>query len=94
MLLVTAADYLGGHRIRICFSNGDEGTVDLKDSLWGPMFEPLKDPATFQRFDLSPVLHTLHWENDADFAPEYLHAKMMEQREDRGRAATIGVPRP
>ena len=50
------------------------------------MFEPLKDPATFQRFELSPVLHTIQWENDADLAPEYLYAKMVEQRDaaDRG----------
>jgi hypothetical protein len=43
------------------------------------MFEPLRDPATFQRFKLSPVLHTICWENDADFAPEFLYEKMVEQ---------------
>ena len=81
MLEVTAAEGIGGHRVRICFSNGEEGTVDLADALWGPMFEPLKDPAAFQRFELSPVRHTIQWENDADLAPEYLYAKMVEQRE-------------
>ena len=81
MLEVTAAECLGGHRLRIGFSNGDEGTVDLTGALWGPMFEPLKDPATFQRFELSSVLHTIQWENGADLAPESLYAKMVEQRE-------------
>ena len=81
MLEVTAAECLGGHRLRIGFSNGDAGTVDLTDALWGPMFEPLKDPATFQRFELSSVLHTIRWENNADLAPEYLYTKMVEQRE-------------
>ncbi len=81
MLEVTAAECLGGHRLRIGFSNGDAGTVDLTGALWGPMFEPLKDPATFQRFELSPVLHTIRWENNADLAPEYLYAKMVEQRD-------------
>jgi hypothetical protein len=87
MLEVTAAESLGGHRVRICFSNGEEGTVDLTDALWGPMFEPLKDPATFQHFELSPVLHTIQWENDADLAPEYLYAKMVEQRDAANAAA-------
>jgi hypothetical protein len=85
-LEVTEAKYLDGHRLRIAFNNGEEGTVDLVDALWGPMFERLRDTAAFQRLEVSPVLHTVRWENDADLAPEYLYAKMLEQREtaDRG----------
>lgn len=79
MLEVTSADYIDEFRIRIRFNNGDEGVVDLADALWGPMFEPLKDPAIFRRFEVSDVLHTVTWENDADLAPEYLHQKMVEQ---------------
>jgi hypothetical protein len=79
MLEVTAADYVDGHRIRLAFSNGKQGTVDLRDSLWGPMFEPLRDLSMFQKFEVSPVVHTIRWENDADLAPEYLYAKMVEQ---------------
>ena len=79
MLEVTAAEYLGEHRVRIAFNNGEQGEVDLSDALWGTMFEPLQDPATFQRFELSSVLHTICWENNADLAPEYLYAKMVEQ---------------
>jgi hypothetical protein len=80
MLEVISAEYVGGHRLRLCFNNGDEGTIDLTDSLWGPVFEPLRNPATFARFEVSPVLHTVCWGNDADFAPEYLYEKMVEQR--------------
>jgi hypothetical protein len=79
MLEVTSAEYAGGHRIRLCFANGESGIVDLEESLWGPVFEPLKDPEQFQRFALSETLHTISWENGADFAPEYLYAKMVEQ---------------
>ena len=89
MLEVTAAEYLDGYRIRIAFSNGKQGTVDLTDSLWGPMFEPLRDVPAFQKFDVSPILHTIHWENDADLAPEYLFKKMVEQlgKEEQDHAA-------
>ena len=69
MLEVTAAEYVDGHRIRIAFNNGKQGTVDLRDSLWGPLFEPLKDLSAFQKFEVSPVVHTIRWENDADLAP-------------------------
>ena len=79
MLEVTDARHVDQFRIHVQFNNGDEGVVDLADSLWGPMFEPLKDPTVFRRFELSGVLHTVRWENDADLAPEYLHQKMVEQ---------------
>jgi hypothetical protein len=51
----------------------------LADSLWGPVFEPLSNVQRFKRFHLSPVLHTIAWDNEADFAPEYLRDKMIEQ---------------
>ena len=79
MLEVTAAEYLDGYRIKIAFSNGSRGTVNLADALWGPMFEPLRDVRVFRKFELSPILHTIRWENDADLAPEYLLEKMVEQ---------------
>jgi hypothetical protein len=79
MLEVIHAEYAGDYKIRLCFNNGEEGVVDLKGSLWGPMFEPLKDIETFKRFHVSEILHTVCWENEADFAPEFLFEKMLEQ---------------
>lgn len=79
MLEVTSAEYVDGYRIRLRFSNGAAGVVDLEDALWGPMFEPLRDLSAFQRFTVSDVLHTLCWYNDADFAPEFLYERMLEQ---------------
>jgi hypothetical protein len=76
MLDVTNAKYVGGYRIWIEFSNGESGVVDLEPDLWGPIFEPLRDPEKFKRFQVSGVLHTLVWDNDADFAPEHLYERM------------------
>ena len=81
MLEITAAEYLAGYRIRVTFNTGETGTVDLEDALWGPVFEPLKDVAAFKCFTISPSFHTIVWENDADFAPEFLHEKMLEQQQ-------------
>lgn len=90
MLEVIAAEHVEGYRVRLRFSNGETGVVDLKDSLWGRMFEPLRDPSVFKRFAVSEVLHTLCWENDADLAPEFLYDKMLEQ----SRAAEAAAPSP
>jgi hypothetical protein len=53
--------------------------VDLSPVLWGPVFEPLKDPAYSQTFTLHPECHTLVWPNGADIAPEYLHSAVGAQ---------------
>ncbi len=84
MLEVTSAEHVDGYRIRLSFTNGESGVVDLKDALWGPLFEPLRDPALFRRLRVSEVLHTVCWENDADFAPEFLYEKMVEQTHAAG----------
>ena len=79
MLEVTKAEYMEEYRIQITFNNGASGVVDLKEALWGAMFEKLKDYNTVRKFEVSDVVHTIRWENDADLAPEYLHDKMDEQ---------------
>ena len=78
MLYVKSAKHVGGYKVRIEFSNGDSGVADLESDLWGPMFEPLRDPEKFKRFNVSDVLHTLVWENGADLAPEHLHKKVSD----------------
>jgi len=77
MLEVTSAEYVEGYKIRVRFNNGEAGVVDLKDALWGPMFEPLRDVDVFKRFTVSEVVHTISWENGADLAPEFLYEKMV-----------------
>jgi hypothetical protein len=63
--------------IRLRFSDGAEGEVDLSDELYGKIFEPLRDPAIFRRFSVHPEFHTLCWPNGADLAPEFLYEKML-----------------
>ena len=89
LLEVTEAEYVEGHKIRVSFNTGETGVVDLESALWGPVFEPLKDLDVFQRFSVSEVLHTVCWENDADFAPEFLYDRMVEQ----ARASDATPPR-
>ena len=79
MLEVIKAEYIEEYRIQITFNNGVSGVVDLTEALWGAMFEKLKDYNTFRKFEVSDVVHSIRWENDADLATEYLHEKMVEQ---------------
>lgn len=68
---ITEAKYLDGYRLQLTFSDGLTQNVDLKDELWGEVFEPLKDMKNFQNFKLNPF--TIEWENGADFSPEFLY---------------------
>jgi len=81
MLELVQAEYVSGYKLRVRFNSGEAGIVDLSDALWGPVFEPLRQVALFKRFRLSPVLHTIAWDNEADFAPEYLRDEMIRQAE-------------
>ena len=70
---IVDARYVNQYIIWLKFSDGSDGQVDLKDELWGPVFEPLKDLKAFSRFQVHPELHTIVWENGADLSPEFLH---------------------
>jgi hypothetical protein len=68
--------YVQDYVIWIRFNDGSDGEVDLKDELWGPVFEPLKDLLKFRNFQVHPELHTIVWQNGADFSPEFLHKSL------------------
>ena len=70
---IVEARYVGGYVVWLRFRDGTAGEIDLKPALQGPVFEPLKDPKTFQQFQIHPEFHTLVWANGADFAPGFLH---------------------
>ncbi len=56
---VLEARHAGAHKVWLRFRDGTQGTVDLLPELVGPVLEPLRDPAVFRTFRLSPDFHTL-----------------------------------
>jgi len=44
--------YIGDYSLRLTFADGVVGDIDLRDELWGPVFEPLRDIELFKRFSL------------------------------------------
>lgn len=80
---ITAVEPLEGFRLRLTFSDGLVREVDLSDDLWGPMAEPLQDPAYFRRVRVDPELGTVVWPNEYDLDPDALHG----DHEPVGRSA-------
>jgi Protein of unknown function (DUF2442) len=76
---VIRAEYRGGHRIRLTFNDDVQKTVDFSGWLDGPVFEPLKDAAYFQRFFIDGG--TVAWPNGADIAPETLYEQQASSEE-------------
>jgi Protein of unknown function (DUF2442) len=68
---VIRAEYCGGHRIHVTFNDDSEKTIDFREWLKGPVFEPLKAPNRFRTFFLDGG--TVAWSNGADIAPETLY---------------------
>ena len=63
------------YELRIEFTNRVSKDVDLRAELYGPIFEPLRDPELFRLVSLNEETRTIEWPNGADFAPEFLYEK-------------------
>lgn len=74
-----SAEYVSRYTIHVRFADGVEGDVDLEGELWGEVFEPLNDLATFRNFQLTAELNTVTWPSGADLAPEFLYEKAAEK---------------
>jgi hypothetical protein len=74
---VTAVEILGEYRLRLAFSDGTAGVIDLA---WlqerGGVFAPLRDPDYFRLVTRDPEAGTIVWPNGADIAPETLYDRM------------------
>jgi len=68
---VTQATVRPPYGLVLTFDDGVVREVDMARDLWGPMFEPLKDPTFFAqvRVDRGTVV----WPNGLDLDPVVLH---------------------
>lgn len=72
-LHVVGVTYLVDDRLRLEFNDGVVKDADLKDELYGEVFEPLKGVELFKRVAVNADTGTIEWPNGADFAPEFLY---------------------
>lgn len=79
LIEVESAEYIEDYKIHVRFNNGEEGNVDLRDTVFDDkreIFKALRDKDYFKNFHLT--LNTIGWPNQLDLAPEYLREKMAE----------------
>ena len=67
---------LGEYRLKLWFTDGQVGESDFSELAQrsGPMAQPFKDPAYFDRVFLE--MGALAWPNGYDWSSEALHADM------------------
>ncbi len=88
ILNVTYAEYKGEYKVFLTFNNGESVVTDIKETIMSEtrkIFFPLRDLNYFKTFKIR--LNTITWDNEADFAPEFLFelGKKQESR-DKKRA--------
>ncbi len=74
MIEIIKAEYIAEYKLKLEFNNGNSGFIDLKDHIWGPAFEPLKNLEFFKKVEVSKALvrnkeSTCH--SDSKTSPSY-----------------------
>jgi hypothetical protein len=75
MYRVTSVQPRDKFRLYVEFSDGVRGEVSLAKRLFGPVFEPLKNPKLFVQVDVDEF-GAVCWPNGADLAPDALHRQL------------------
>lgn len=91
---VTSVDVLDHWRLRVRFSDGLTGDVDLSDvRSAGPFWEPLEDPDLFARAYVDKDAGTVAWPGNIDVDPESLHEEASRNpvRGGRGKRKRRGA---
>jgi Protein of unknown function (DUF2442) len=73
MIRVTGFELVGPYSWVLSFSDCTGECVNLRDWLYGPVLEPLRDPAVFSQVRIEEDGETISWPNGVDFAPEFLY---------------------
>ncbi len=60
------------YALEVTFADGASGKIDLSSRLFGPVFEPLRDPALFAQARVDEY-GAVCWPNGADLAPDALY---------------------
>ena len=90
---VVKAKVCGPYSLDLEFEDGTRKRVNLRSFLWGPVFEPLKDPDYFRRAKLDPEAGTVVWPNGADVAPEHLYSMRAEKAPQSRPRSSSRAPR-
>lgn len=74
LVRATAVEVVRDFVVRVGFDDGTTREVDLEPSLWGPVFDAIRnDPALFRQVRVDEDAGTIVWPNGADIDPVVLH---------------------
>jgi hypothetical protein len=62
--------------LRLTFSDGLSGEVDVLDRMHGPVFERARTPEGFAEVEVDPETGTVCWPGGADLAPDTLYERL------------------
>jgi len=63
--------------LQVRFADGAQGRIEMKDRLFGPVFEPLNDPKLFAQASIDEF-GAVCWPNGADLAPDALYERLKQ----------------
>jgi hypothetical protein len=88
---VSDVEVLSHYRLRLTFSDGLIGDVDLSHiRAWDGVFTPLHDPAFFAEVRVDPEIGTIAWPGGVDLAPEVLYERAAAHPVRQPREAAAG----
>lgn len=76
---VQSVEPLDNCRLRVSFTDGVMGEVDLSDMIGVGVFEALKDPQEFAKVFVDPETHTVAWPGELDLCPDSLYEDVRSQ---------------
>jgi hypothetical protein len=76
---ITKVTPLDGYHLFVEYDDGVRGEIDLSERLFGPMFEPLRDPETFSQVGLDEF-GAICWPNGADLAPDAVYQQLRDKQ--------------
>jgi hypothetical protein len=86
MHAIKSLKYAGGYRLELTFEDSTVKIIDLKDELYGEIFEPLKNIDYFKQAYVNPDIETVSWPNGADLCPDYLYEKAVPTDKNKNAA--------
>ena len=84
MLHIIDAELINDYKIFVKFNNGTRGTIDFKKILEEDHREIIRELLDEKLFKTVKVnLNTLCWDNEVDFAPDYLYEQIITMKEEK-----------
>lgn len=74
---ITAASVVRHGVLRLVFSDGASGDVDVLERMRGPVFEAARSEAGFARATVDAESGTVVWPGGADLSPDVLYARLL-----------------